>query len=449
MGDHRRPPAQHHVPAEQPDHPVVALEQGRHRVAGVTGRGDDRQRRPGHLQPIAVRQTGHSDPELGISRPYAAPGPLRQGRRGFGMITVPVGQHHGGDPTRRGCHDRVQVLGQQRPRVDHDHRAPDRVADEPGVGPLQRHRSGVGRAEQSQVGRLGHERPPTPHRIPELPAVGSLHHLRHHPLDHPLGRGLPDRGQRAQLRQLQQDRQRRRHQGDLAGPLGGQRRVRRRPARPIGLAGSVLGVLAIRQLGQEEVGVVAPRLDLRGHPVRPGQQRRRVQAYAGLLLGLPDRAAPDRVVGRPVGGVETATGKDHHRRGERHPGVPVQQVGLHGRPGGPQQHNAGRWSAGLRRPIRGPGRRALGHPVGHPRRQPGEHVQGVRRHRRPVQTGWISGVEPTATTSSTSTGASSGRLATPTALRACRPARPKISPSRSLAPLATCGCPVNPGALDT
>ena len=55
------------------------------------------------------------------------------------------------------------------------------------------------------------------------------------------------------------------------------------------------------------------------------------------------------------------------------------------------------------------------------------------------QSGTIIGVEPTATTSSTSTGASRGSAATPTALRACRPASPKISFSSPLAPLATSG----------
>ena len=44
---------------------------------------------------------------------------------------------------------------------------------------------------------------------------------------------------------------------------------------------------------------------------------------------------------------------------------------------------------------------------------------------------------PTSAISSTSTGASSGSTATPTALRACLPAAPKISVSRSLAPFTT------------
>lgn len=45
----------------------------------------------------------------------------------------------------------------------------------------------------------------------------------------------------------------------------------------------------------------------------------------------------------------------------------------------------------------------------------------------------------TCTVSSTLTGAPSGRLATPMALRMCRPASPKISPNNSEAPLATAG----------
>ena len=50
---------------------------------------------------------------------------------------------------------------------------------------------------------------------------------------------------------------------------------------------------------------------------------------------------------------------------------------------------------------------------------------------------------------STSTGASSGSTATPTALRACTPLSPSTSPSSSLAPLMTPGCPVKSGAEAT
>src|SRR5699024_7007467 len=57
--------------------------------------------------------------------------------------------------------------------------------------------------------------------------------------------------------------------------------------------------------------------------------------------------------------------------------------------------------------------------------------------------------QATSTISSTSTGASRGSTATPTALRACRPASPKAWPNSSLAPLATAACPVKSGALAT
>ena len=50
---------------------------------------------------------------------------------------------------------------------------------------------------------------------------------------------------------------------------------------------------------------------------------------------------------------------------------------------------------------------------------------------------------------STSTGASSGSTATPTALRACTPLSPSTSPSSSLAPFSTPGCPVKSGAEAT
>src|SRR5690606_31683704 len=57
--------------------------------------------------------------------------------------------------------------------------------------------------------------------------------------------------------------------------------------------------------------------------------------------------------------------------------------------------------------------------------------------------------QPTSTIISTSTGTSSGRAATPTALRACTPASPNTSPISSLAPLITCGWPENDGSLAT
>src|SRR4029079_2420021 len=55
----------------------------------------------------------------------------------------------------------------------------------------------------------------------------------------------------------------------------------------------------------------------------------------------------------------------------------------------------------------------------------------------------------TETMISTSTGASSGRTATPTAERAWTPASPKALPSSSEAPLMTPGWPVNDGSLAT
>src|SRR5690349_2974440 len=57
---------------------------------------------------------------------------------------------------------------------------------------------------------------------------------------------------------------------------------------------------------------------------------------------------------------------------------------------------------------------------------------GYRRPQAPVSSTWIS----------TSTGASSGSTATPTALRAWTPLSPRTSPSSSLAPLITAGWPV-------
>ncbi len=50
---------------------------------------------------------------------------------------------------------------------------------------------------------------------------------------------------------------------------------------------------------------------------------------------------------------------------------------------------------------------------------------------------------------STSTGASSGSTATPTAERACTPASPKAVPRSSEAPLTTPGWPVKDGSLAT
>src|SRR5699024_6039589 len=52
-------------------------------------------------------------------------------------------------------------------------------------------------------------------------------------------------------------------------------------------------------------------------------------------------------------------------------------------------------------------------------------------------------------TNSTSTGASMGSTATPTAERACTPASPKMSCSTCEAPLITCGWPVKEGSEAT
>lgn len=69
---------------------------------------------------------------------------------------------------------------------------------------------------------------------------------------------------------------------------------------------------------------------------------------------------------------------------------------------------------------------------------------------------WLCREEPapdqsgaTSTVSSASTGRFMGREATPKAQRACLPCSPNTSTSKSLRPLATCGCWVNSGVEAT
>ena len=69
---------------------------------------------------------------------------------------------------------------------------------------------------------------------------------------------------------------------------------------------------------------------------------------------------------------------------------------------------------------------------------------------------WLCREEPapgqsgaTSTVSSASTGRFMGREATPKAQRACLPCSPNASTSKSLRPLATCGCWVNSGVEAT
>src|SRR5262249_39251611 len=135
-----------------------------------------------------------------------------------------------------------------------------------------------------------------------------------------------------------------------------------------------------------------------------------------------------------ISGVHRSAGEDVGAWGERHRRGPPQHEDLHARarlafrlP----DHHDGRgvpWRRGRQLAGRDGGtspRHPLAEPV-----KPDPHAD-------------------TSTIISTSTGASSGRTAIPTALRACRPDSPSTSMRNSLAPLMTCACPVNPGALAT
>src|SRR5699024_4042959 len=115
--------------------------------------------------------------------------------------------------------------------------------------------------------------------------------------------------------------------------------------------------------------------------------------------------------------------KHVHARGEFHRGLTAHHVGLD--PGVTVAHQDDGGRIARRYGLAGPDR-ILAHGCGN-------------RHSHH----W------TSTMSSTSTGASIGNTATPTALRAGSPASPKASPSSSLAPLATCGCAVKAGSLAT
>ena len=174
--------------------------------------------------------------------------------------------------------------------------------------------------------------------------------------------------------------------------------------------------------GDDQLAGASPRRSPAGRPLRrrrPGPRQVRVG----------------------VAGVDPAAGEDHHPRRERHRGDPAQHEHLDRAAvaAAPSRTNitvaAGFGATGL-----GPGavEPGAGARVGETadREVPG-HVRARGRSVSPRRS----------TTISTSTGASSGSTATPTAERACMPASPKALPSSSEAPLTTPGWPVKDGSL--
>ena len=168
-----------------------------------------------------------------------------------------------------------------------------------------------------------------------------------------------------------------------------------RPDLQRGVSGAHPAARAARELrGRRGVVEVAVREQHGGHPTRSGVEHR-------LQVGLVVRPGVD----------------DHDRTAGRvtdHPGV--RALERH-RSRVQRQHPPQVRRQPLSRGSCGPG----GHPPTVPQR------------------GRIVGVARTSATSSTSTGASRGSTATPTALRACWPASPKTSTSSRLAPFATAG----------
>ena len=106
---------------------------------------------------------------------------------------------------------------------------------------------------------------------------------------------------------------------DTAGALGSQRITRSRPLGAISLAGNVGRLLIVGQSCNEELRVVAARLDLRRDPVRPGTEVHLGKYYTGLFGRLTESAAADGIAnpGR-VGWINATARKDHHRGRENH-----------------------------------------------------------------------------------------------------------------------------------
>ena len=201
--------------------------------------------------------------------------------------------------------------------------------------PRRRSRAGVGAGRGVRASRCA-----APARRPRRPPAPAP--PRHHRPVGEEGRGGTEPGQLLQ-----------RHHGGrqhphLTGRVPGQQVARTHPRAVVGLGRGAGGLLAGRHPGGEDPGVVAPRLELRGHPVRPPPQVGHRQPHPALLLDLahggrgvrrgrlgrdPHGRGELRQPGRRhrqgvVGGVDPATGEDHRRRRERHRRHPPLHVDL-------------------------------------------------------------------------------------------------------------------------
>ncbi len=180
--------------------------------------------------------------------------------------------------------DGVEVLEDLRARVDHDRPARPRLPQHPGVGAVQGHHVRVRREHAGGA-------PAEPPAGPAHPRTRAGHVAAE--LDEPLGDrqvdpvavahdgrlnrglvavlgGVEHRARLVVVEELGAGDVRRRQHEHLAGVDQPDGLADRRPEHPVGLGGDVAGDLTRRQLRDEELRVVAPRLEDRCHP-RPPQ----------------------------------------------------------------------------------------------------------------------------------------------------------------------------------
>src|SRR5829696_5754797 len=113
---------------------------------------------------VAIEQAVMSDLKSRIGSPYPTSRPTCQLCRRLGMVGVPMGKNDHGYRPATCLHYCRQMIFVHRARVDNRGRGQAWVADDPGIGAIQRHWPGVRRDEQSQVVRdhLSHDVPPEP-----------------------------------------------------------------------------------------------------------------------------------------------------------------------------------------------------------------------------------------------------------------------------------------------
>ena len=111
----------------------------------MAGRLEHLERNRANRDQLSRFESIRANAALGIGGAHVATSPLSQYRGAFGMIKMPVRQYDR-DQARLGC-------GQDCLDVRLDGGAVGCVADHPGVGSIQGHRTWVGSAYQLDVGR--------------------------------------------------------------------------------------------------------------------------------------------------------------------------------------------------------------------------------------------------------------------------------------------------------